>query len=96
MVNLQPDENRLVALSTICTHLGCIPAWLEGDQKYKCPCHGSGYYITWREFRRPDASPLERFAITKTPTDSSSSTRQKFSARSLANGMTPQSFVMLA
>ena len=32
IVNLQPGENKLVALSTICTHLGCIPNWLSGDR----------------------------------------------------------------
>src|ERR1700739_3005425 len=34
------------ALSTVCTHLGCTPNWLQAEQKFKCPCHGSGYYIT--------------------------------------------------
>src|SRR5205814_891073 len=38
IVNLQPSENKLIALSTICTHLGCIPNWL--GEKFKCPCHG--------------------------------------------------------
>jgi cytochrome b6-f complex iron-sulfur subunit len=65
IVNLQPDENRLIALSIICTHLGCIPAWLEGDRKFKCPCHGSGYYITGVNFEGPTPRPLERFAISK-------------------------------
>ena len=65
IVNLQPDENRLVALSIICTHLGCIPAWLEGDRKFKCPCHGSGYYITGINFEGPTPRPLERFAVSK-------------------------------
>jgi len=65
MVNLQPNEPRLVALSTICTHLGCIPAWLSGDSKFKCPCHGSGYYVTGINFEGPTPRPLERFAIFK-------------------------------
>jgi len=37
-------EGRLFALSNICTHLGCIPNWLPAEKKFKCPCHGSGYY----------------------------------------------------
>ena len=65
IVNLQPDENKLIALSIICTHLGCIPAWLEGDRKFKCPCHGSGYYITGINFEGPTPRPLERFALSK-------------------------------
>jgi cytochrome b6-f complex iron-sulfur subunit len=65
VVNLQPSENRLVALNTVCTHLGCIPNWLSADQKFKCPCHGSGYYITGVNFEGPTPRPLERFAVYK-------------------------------
>ncbi len=65
IVNLQPEENKLIALSIICTHLGCIPAWLQGDQKFKCPCHGSGYYINGVNFEGPTPRPLERFMIGK-------------------------------
>src|SRR5665213_405140 len=51
------------ALSTICTHLGCTPNWLQAEQKFKCPCHGSGYYITGVNFEGPAPRPLERFQI---------------------------------
>ncbi len=33
----------MIALSAICTHLGCTPRWLITDNKFKCPCHGSGF-----------------------------------------------------
>jgi cytochrome b6-f complex iron-sulfur subunit len=60
-----PDANAsgIFALSTVCTHLGCTPNWLEGEQKFKCPCHGSGYYKTGVNFEGPTPRPLERFAI---------------------------------
>ena len=61
VVNLAPGENKLVALNTTCTHLGCIPNWL-GD-RFKCPCHGSGYYITGVNFEGPTPRPLERYSI---------------------------------
>src|SRR4051794_16588156 len=61
LVNLQPAENKLIALSTTCTHLGCIPNWL-GD-RFKCPCHGSGYYITGVNFEGPTPRPLERYSV---------------------------------
>lgn len=61
MVRLR--DGRLVALSTICTHLGCIPNWLAADQKFKCPCHGSGFYIDGVNFEGPAPRPLERLAI---------------------------------
>lgn len=51
------------ALSTVCTHLGCKPSWLEGEQKFKCPCHGSGFYKTGINFEGPAPRPLERYRI---------------------------------
>jgi len=65
MVNLAPQEPKLVALSTTCTHLGCIPNWLAGDSKFKCPCHGSGYYMNGVNFEGPTPRPLERYAISR-------------------------------
>lgn len=57
------DQAGIFALSTVCTHLGCTPNWLEAEQKYKCPCHGSGYYKDGVNFEGPTPRPLERFAI---------------------------------
>ena len=34
------------ALFSICTHLGCTPNWLSAENKFKCPCHGSGFRPT--------------------------------------------------
>ncbi|MCA9238325.1 MAG: Rieske 2Fe-2S domain-containing protein, partial [Planctomycetales bacterium] len=31
-------KEELVALKSVCTHLGCTPNWLEAEQKFKCPC----------------------------------------------------------
>ena len=59
----EEGQDRLVALSTVCTHLGCTPNWLEVEQKYKCPCHGSGYYLNGVNFEGPTPRPLERFRI---------------------------------
>jgi len=56
-------EGTLYALSTTCTHLGCTPNWLEREQKFKCPCHGSGFYITGINFEGPAPRPLERWGI---------------------------------
>ena len=57
------NEEGIYALSTVCTHLGCTPNWLEVEQKYKCPCHGSGFRKTGINFEGPAPRPLERFAI---------------------------------
>lgn len=54
---------QIYALQSVCTHLGCTPNWLEGEQKFKCPCHGSGFYKDGINFEGPAPRPLERFAI---------------------------------
>lgn len=56
-------EGKLVALSNICTHLGCIPTWLPAESKFKCPCHGSGYYPNGINFEGPAPRPLERYKV---------------------------------
>ncbi len=57
------NEEGFYALSTTCTHLGCQPNWLEAEQKFKCPCHGSGFYVTGINFEGPAPRPLERYRI---------------------------------
>lgn len=57
------NDGIIYALSTTCTHLGCTPNWLEREQKFKCPCHGSGFYITGVNFEGPAPRPLERWAV---------------------------------
>jgi cytochrome b6-f complex iron-sulfur subunit len=57
------DQQTIYALSTTCTHLGCTPNWLEGEKKFKCPCHGSGFHISGINFEGPAPRPLERYAI---------------------------------
>ncbi|MGH7128186.1 MAG: Rieske 2Fe-2S domain-containing protein [Planctomycetaceae bacterium] len=56
-------QNVVYALASVCTHLGCTPNWLDSEQKFKCPCHGSGFYITGINFEGPAPRPLERVGI---------------------------------
>jgi cytochrome b6-f complex iron-sulfur subunit len=56
-------EQQVFALKSVCTHLGCTPNWLEAEQKFKCPCHGSGFYKDGINFEGPAPRPLERYAI---------------------------------
>lgn len=59
-------QTQIYALKSVCTHLGCTPNWLEAEQKFKCPCHGSGFYKDGVNFEGPAPRPLERYAIRKT------------------------------
>ncbi len=56
-------EGEIAALSTTCTHLGCIPNWLPSERKFKCPCHGSGFMQTGINFEGPAPRPLERYKV---------------------------------
>jgi len=62
-VFLVRNEEGIYALKAVCTHLGCTPNWLEAENKFKCPCHGSGFYRSGINFEGPAPRPLERYRI---------------------------------
>ena len=39
-VMVRKQGGDLVALSAVCTHLGCIVQWEKEKQDFLCPCHG--------------------------------------------------------
>ena len=51
------------ALISTCTHLGCTPNYLSAENKFKCPCHGSGFRTTGINFEGPAPRPLERARV---------------------------------
>src|SRR5882724_5562137 len=61
--DIEQHASGFYALFTVCTHLGCTPNWLSAENKFKCPCHGSGYRITGINFEGPTPRPLERFRV---------------------------------
>lgn len=63
------NTDSIFALVARCTHLGCTPNWLAAQNKFKCPCHGSGYYVSGINFEGPTPRPLERAEITVSPED---------------------------
>ena len=58
------STDSIYALVAVCVHLGCTPNWLAAQNKFKCPCHGSGYYMSGINFEGPAPRPLERLKIT--------------------------------
>lgn len=57
------EKEGIYAILAICTHLGCTPKWLKAENKFKCPCHGSGFYRTAVNFEGPAPRPMERLKI---------------------------------
>jgi len=58
--DIDQHASGFYALSTTCTHLGCTPNYLSAENKFKCPCHGSGFRLTGINFEGPAPRPLER------------------------------------
>ena len=57
-VDRTPD--RLFVIYARCTHLGCTPDWKQSENKFKCPCHGSGYDSEGVNFEGPAPRPMDR------------------------------------
>ena len=54
--DIDQHASGFYALITICTHLGCTPNYLSAENKFKCPCHGSGFRTDRRQLRRAGAA----------------------------------------
>jgi cytochrome b6-f complex iron-sulfur subunit len=52
------------AVSSVCTHLGCITAWHPEDDLIECPCHGSKFRPNGAKVAGPAPRPLPHFLIT--------------------------------
>jgi cytochrome b6-f complex iron-sulfur subunit len=58
------EADGFYAILAKCTHLGCTPVWIEAENKFKCPCHGSGFTREAINYEGPAPRPLERVKIT--------------------------------
>jgi len=64
-VDRTPD--RIFVIYARCTHLGCTPDWKPSENKFKCPCHGSGYDSEGINFEGPAPRPMDRAHIETAP-----------------------------
>lgn len=62
------NAERLFVIYARCTHLGCTPDWKPGENKFKCPCHGSGYTSEGINFEGPAPRPMDRAHVELDPT----------------------------
>ena len=61
------NTEGIFVISAICTHLGCTPDWKPSENKFKCPCHGSGYDSEGINFEGPAPRPMDRAHIEVAP-----------------------------
>ena len=59
------DGNKLAAISTTCTHLGCIVGISETG--FACPCHGSRFDQDGNVTGGPAPKPLPWFKVSLAP-----------------------------
>ena len=57
------DSSSIYVIFANCTHLGCTPDWNEAENKFKCPCHGSGFDTEGVNFEGPAPKPLLRVQV---------------------------------
>jgi cytochrome b6-f complex iron-sulfur subunit len=60
---LQPRPGEYVALSVVCTHLGCVVQWQEGPGEFLCPCHAGRFSSAGTVLGGPPPRPLESLLV---------------------------------
>ncbi len=58
---LTENGNDFVAISNICTHLGCRVRWIAEEGKFFCPCHNGVFAKDGTVVSGPPPRPLDRF-----------------------------------
>lgn len=61
-VALFRDADGVHAVSTVCTHLGCIVK--SGADGFECPCHGSRFALDGTVTKGPAPAPLPWLKVT--------------------------------
>jgi len=59
---LTENGQDFVAMSNVCTHLGCRVRWVAEEQGFFCPCHNGVFAKDGAVVAGPPPRPLDRFA----------------------------------
>jgi cytochrome b6-f complex iron-sulfur subunit len=57
-------QDGVAALYWKCVHLGCTVPWVEAEQRFHCPCHGSIYLYNGDRESGPAPGPLDKMPVT--------------------------------
>ncbi len=64
-------DEKLAVLYGVCTHLGCLPKWVDQTTRFECPCHGSKFQSSGQYIEGPAPRSLDRFPVVVTFSDGS-------------------------
>jgi cytochrome b6-f complex iron-sulfur subunit len=62
-VVLQKSNGNFIALSAVCTPLGCIVKWYTDKGEFICPCHGGRFSPDGAVLGGPPPKPLESYQV---------------------------------
>jgi menaquinol-cytochrome c reductase iron-sulfur subunit len=57
------DGRNFIAMSNICTHLGCRIRWVADRNKFFCPCHDGVFDKDGNVVSGPPPRPLNRYEV---------------------------------
>jgi len=60
---LSNDGRTFIAMSNICTHLGCHIRWIAEQNHFFCPCHNGVFDIAGNVVSGPPPRPLNRYDV---------------------------------
>jgi len=68
----QPNQgsNQVIAIYQVCTHLGCLIPFIQSENRFICPCHGSTFERNSAFVRGPAGRNLDQF-VTQVGADGS-------------------------
>ena len=58
-----PEGPGVKALYKVCVHLGCLYKWVDTNDRFECPCHGSKYLKSGSRIDGPARRNLDVFII---------------------------------
>jgi Rieske Fe-S protein len=61
---IRESDGGFLALSLICSHLGCSVIWDETKGQFNCPCHSSSFDRVGNVLNSPAPRPLDYYPVT--------------------------------
>jgi menaquinol-cytochrome c reductase iron-sulfur subunit len=60
---LSEDSRNYIAMSNVCTHLGCRVRWIDDQGEFFCPCHNGVFDKVGVVVSGPPPRPLDRYPV---------------------------------
>ncbi len=60
---LTENGRDFMAMSNVCTHLGCRVRWIPDQSEFFCPCHNGVYSKDGSVVSGPPPTPLDQFQV---------------------------------